>query len=65
LPRGTGFLTQWRGLATYTVPRIDVQVSGVFQSKPGPSLAANYAVPANVVAQSLGRAPSARSPTSP
>ena len=55
---GTGFLTQFRGLASYTMPKIDVQVSGVFQSKPGPQLAANYAVPANVVAQSLGRPPS-------
>jgi len=59
---GTGFLTQWRGLATYTVPRIDVQVSGVFQSKPGPSLAANYAVPSAVIAQSLGRAPAGAVP---
>jgi len=53
----TGFLTQFRGLATYTVPKIAVQVSGVFQSKPGPQLAANYAVPASVIAQALGRAP--------
>jgi hypothetical protein len=53
-----GFLTQFRGLGTYTIPRIDVQVSSVFQSKPGAMLSANYAVPAAVVAQSLGRAPS-------
>jgi hypothetical protein len=53
-----GMLTQFRGLATYVVPKIDVQVSGVMQSKPGALLAANYAVPANVVAQSLGRPPS-------
>jgi hypothetical protein len=39
-----GVLTQFRGLATYTVPRADVQVSGVMQSKPGPMLSANYAV---------------------
>lgn len=51
----TGFLTQLRGLATYMVPKIDVQVSGVYQNKPGPMLAANYAVPSAVVAQSLGR----------
>ena len=30
----------------------------MFQSKPGPALLANYAVPAAVVAQSLGRLPS-------
>jgi hypothetical protein len=54
----TGFLTQLRGLASYTIPKIVVQVSGVFQSKPGPQLSANYAVPASVIAQSLGRPPS-------
>jgi hypothetical protein len=53
----TGFLWQLRGLASYTIPKIDVQVSGVFQSKSGPQLAANYAVPASVIAQALGRPP--------
>jgi hypothetical protein len=53
-----GVLTQLRGLATYTIPKIDLQVSGVFQSKPGALLAANYAVPASTIAQSLGRLPS-------
>jgi len=55
---GYGILTQFRGLGTYTIPKVDVQVSGVFQSKPGAMLSANYAVPAAVVAQSLGRLPS-------
>ena len=45
-----GWLTQVRGLATYTVPKVDMQVSGVFQSKPGALLAANYDVPAAEVA---------------
>jgi hypothetical protein len=40
------------------IPRANVQLSAVFQSKPGALLVANYAVPAAVVAQSLGRAPS-------
>ena len=53
-----GILTQVRGLGAYTIPKIDLQVSGVFQSKPGALLSANYAVPAAVVAQSLGRLPS-------
>jgi len=53
-----GWLTQFRGLASYTIPRVGVQVSGVMQSKPGALLAANYAVPAATVQQSLGRAPS-------
>ena len=52
------WLTQARGLATYTIPKVDMQVSGVFQSKVGALLAANYDVPAAEVAQSLGRAPS-------
>jgi Transposase IS116/IS110/IS902 family len=30
-----GVLTQLRGLATYPIPRVDVQVSGAMQSKPG------------------------------
>ena len=35
-----------------------MQVSGVFQSKVGALLAANYDVPAAAIAQTLGRAPS-------
>jgi hypothetical protein len=53
-----GWLTQLRGLTSYTIPKVDVQVSGVFQSKAGNLLAANYVIPASVVAQSLGRLPS-------
>ena len=51
----TGQQTQARGLASYLVRRIDVQLSAVFQSRPGAMLAANYAVPNSVVAPSLGR----------
>jgi hypothetical protein len=50
-----GLLTQVRGLAAYTVPKIDLQVAATFQSKPGALLAANYAVPNREVAPSLGR----------
>jgi len=57
-----GWLTQLRGLAAYTVPKIDVQVSTVFQSKPGALLSANYAMPAAQVATFLGRAPSGNVP---
>jgi len=49
------FLTQVKGLASYTVPRIEVQVSTAFQSLPGANLAANWAVPNAVIAPSLGR----------
>lgn len=54
----SGFLTQFRGLGTYLVPKVDVEVSTTFRSNPGVQLAANYNVPAAVVAQSLGRPPS-------
>jgi hypothetical protein len=54
----SGFLTQFRGLSSYQVPKVDVEVSATFQSKPGAVLAANYNMPAAQVAQFLGRAPS-------
>ncbi len=50
-----GILTQFRGLASYIVPKADVQLSATFQSKPGAMLAANYVVPNSVVATVLGR----------
>jgi len=49
------FLTQVKALATYTIPRLDVQVSGTAQSLPGAQLAANLAVPTATAALSLGR----------
>jgi len=55
-----GMLTQMRGLVSYVIPKADVQVSSVFQSKPGALLSANYAVPAgagSALALSLGRLP--------
>jgi hypothetical protein len=53
-----GMRTQLRGLASYVVPKVDVQLSSVFQSKAGVPLEAEYGVPASVVAQALGRLPS-------
>jgi hypothetical protein len=49
------FQTQLRGLATYTIPKLDVLVSGTFQSTPGSEILANYIVPSALVAQTLGR----------
>jgi hypothetical protein len=54
----SGFLTQFRGLSSYSVPKVDVEVSATYQSKPGAQLAANYNIPAATIAQTLGRAPS-------
>lgn len=53
----SGFLTQFRGLGSYQVPKVDVEVSATYQSKPGSQLAAYYNIPAATIAQSLGRAP--------
>src|SRR5204863_4536210 len=53
------YQTQIRGLATYTIPRVGVQVSGTWSSNPGPLLAANYVASNAVIAagpQPLGRA---------
>jgi hypothetical protein len=50
-----GLVTRTSGLVAYTLPKIDVLVSGTFRSDPGLVLAANYAVPSALVAQSLGR----------
>jgi len=62
----TPFLTQVKGLTSYTIPRLNLQVSGTFQSKPtvgqnfpgiaSESLAANWVVSTGQVATSLGRA---------
>jgi len=64
----SGLLTQFRGLSSYQVPKVDVEISATFQSKPGQQLAANYNMPAvrtattpasqAVVADFLGHTPS-------
>jgi hypothetical protein len=65
------WLTAVRGLASYTVPKVDVLVSGTFRSvratipflgasgsaSSGTSLSANYNVPNTVVRDLLGRLP--------
>ncbi len=47
--------TRLRLLGSYTIPRVDVQVAGSFQSNPGPVVAANYVAPLASVQPSLGR----------
>jgi len=49
------FATQFKGLMSYTIPKVDVQVSSTIQSLPGASLMANLVVQSAVVAQTLGR----------
>jgi hypothetical protein len=49
------FRTQVKGLASYTIPRWDVQVSGTFQSVAGPQILANYTASNAEVVPSLGR----------
>ena len=51
----TNWLTQVKFLGSYTVPRLDVLVSGTVQSLPGPEVQANYALPTTVAARTLGR----------
>lgn len=47
--QNNGWRTSVQGLASYTIPKVDVQVSGTFQNLPGVQLAAN----ANVCAGAL------------
>jgi hypothetical protein len=47
--------TSFRGLATYTIPKVDIQVSGTWRSDPGDELRADYVVTSAVAQPSLGR----------
>jgi hypothetical protein len=49
------FLTQLKFIGTYTVPRVDVQLTATIQSVPGPQIVANYVATNAVVAPRLGR----------
>jgi hypothetical protein len=48
-------LTTFKGLASYVIPRVDVQVAGTFSSRPGVSLSANVVYNNVAVQESLGR----------
>ena len=66
-PRGCDDLEPWqttfRGLATYTIPKIDVLVSTVLRSQPSmllggtPATSANWVVPNSVITAALGHLP--------
>jgi len=49
------FQTSFRGLGTYVVPKIDLNVSLTWRSDPGGELAANYVVTSAIAQPSLGR----------
>jgi hypothetical protein len=51
----SGYVTRFTGLGSYTIPKVDVLVSGTFRSDQGAVIAANYTVTSAVAAQSLGR----------
>ena len=49
------FLTQVKAQGIYTIPRIDVQLSGAYATSPGPLIAANYVANNAAVLPSLAR----------
>ncbi|MES1256553.1 MAG: carboxypeptidase regulatory-like domain-containing protein [Acidobacteriota bacterium] len=51
----TNWLTHVKGMGTYNVPKVDVQVSLAFQSMPGPVIAANFNASSALALPSLGR----------
>ncbi len=50
-----GITSRITGASSYTIPKIDVLLSGTFQSSPGATLAANWIIPNATVRQWLGR----------
>jgi hypothetical protein len=58
----SGILTQLRGLSSYMIQKVGLQLSATFQSKPGAMVAADYVVPNAAVVPSLGRNLSGNAP---
>jgi len=60
-PRGCHNVDPWqttvRGLASYTIPKIDVLISGTVRSQPPLQLTASWIVPNSVINASLGHLP--------
>jgi hypothetical protein len=50
-----GLVTRLSGLAAYTIPKVDVLISGTFRSDPGLPLAANWAASNTFVQPALAR----------
>jgi hypothetical protein len=51
----SGSATDIKLLGSYTIPRIDLQVSGTLQNLPGPEIGANFVAANALIAPSLGR----------
>ena len=66
-PRGCDNVEPWqttlRGLASYTVPVVDVLVSATLRSQPHQQIDANWRVPNSVIAAALGHLPPGATPT--
>jgi hypothetical protein len=60
-PRGCNNVEPWqttiRGLASYTLPKVDVLVSGTVRSQPEVPINATWVVPNSVIAAALGHLP--------
>jgi hypothetical protein len=59
----TGWVTRYTALGSYTLPKIDVQISGTVRSDKGGVLAANWAAPNSAIIPSLGRPLSNNAPS--
>lgn len=66
-PRGCRNIDPWqttvRGLASYTIPKIDVLISGTVRSQPPLQLTASWLVPNSVINASLGHLPAGATAT--
>ena len=66
-PRGCNDVEPWqttlRGLASYTIPRVDVLVSATLRSQPPQEIDATWRVPNSVIAAALGHLPPGATPT--
>jgi hypothetical protein len=51
------FQTQFRGSGSYTVPKVDVLVSGIARLSPAPGITANYNFPNTYVQAQIGHLP--------
>src|SRR5688500_5265337 len=57
------FQTTVRGLASYTIPKVDVLISGTVRSQPQLEHVANWAIPNSMITDATGRLPPVSTPT--